>query len=136
MIKCGIDKQNEKRGKLSIRAEKCINKFLLEEIKITNPEIIFCTGNFVYNCISNEKEAGKIDGVVRIIKLIHYSHRSSLPLSIRDKRELIWKIQANLISEEYLKRISILELSALKRYLNMENKQISAEVYLLNPQRQ
>ena len=133
MIKCGIAKQNEKREKLSIRAEKCIEKFLREEIKIIDPDIIFCTGNFVYDYIFNKQQAGKIDGGVRIIKLVHYSRRASLPLSIRDKRELIWKIQANLISEENLKRINILELNAVKQYLNIENNQIPAESYRLNP---
>ena len=128
MIKCGVAKQNGKNAKLSLRAENCIEKFLRKEIKIIEPDIIFCTVFSVYDYIIKMHQIGKIDGGVRIIKLIHYSRRGSLLLSIRDKRELIWKVQAGLLGEEDLKGMSILELSAVKKYLNTGSKQLSIEV--------
>ncbi len=127
MIKCGVAKQNGKEAKLKLRTEKCIDKFLQEEIKIIEPNIIFCTGKFVYDNIFNKQQAGNIDGGVRIIKLVHYSRRPLLSLSTRDKRKVIWKIQANLISESELNKISILELSAVKKYFDEGSRQTSVD---------
>ncbi len=127
MIKCGVAKQNGKEEKLKLRAEKCFEKFLRKEIKIIDPDIIFCAKTNVYDKIINMCQIGKIDGGKRIIKLLHYSRQASLQLSTRDKRKFIWKIQANLISEEELNKISILDLSTVKKYFDEGSGQTSVD---------
>jgi uracil-DNA glycosylase family 4 len=98
LIKCGVAKQKEKKI-LRKRAEICIKKYLVEEIKIIQPELIICVGSLAYEYILNSQKESIISPNIKVVKIIHYSHQAGLPLNDEDK-ELIWKIQTGLIKAD------------------------------------
>ncbi|MBA7547785.1 hypothetical protein ES705_40221 [subsurface metagenome] len=116
LIKCGVSKQKNK-SKLRYRKKNCMEKFLMKEINIIKPKIIFCIGKSAYEALVDYQEKEKIDSYVQIKYLVHYSRQANFNLSIEDKKEIIWKIQAGLIGKEQIKN-RILELSYIKDILS------------------
>jgi uracil-DNA glycosylase len=106
LAKCGLAKQQDK-GLLKIRIPKCVEYLLQREIELLAPKTILCVGNRAYYFI-RKLETGKAD----IFKLLHYSRRSSLPLSIEDKTQIIWKWQTRLLSDEDLAKIPLSKIAS------------------------
>jgi hypothetical protein len=115
LVKCGIEKQQNKKL-LNIRYKNCIEHFLLKEIQIIEPEYILCIGKTSYDFMVEYKKNGKIKEPIKIFNLLHYSRRAMLPLSDKDKIDLVWKIQTGIIGKGDLFKISIGELSYFKSY--------------------
>jgi len=109
LAKCGVAKQKNKAG-LTSRIKKCRERFLIEEIRILNPKWIFCIGNTAYKCMSKLITRERLSSQISLRKLMHYSRLASLPLTIEDKRNLIWKWEANFLTDEELKE-KLFELS-------------------------
>lgn len=99
VYKCGVPRQNDKSGLNSVRRNKCVDTFLIEEIRIINPKVIFCIGNIAFNTVLYLKNKQRISKDIRIVKLIHYSKQANMPLSTSDKLK-IWKIQTGNINNE------------------------------------
>lgn len=117
-IKCGVAKTNDK-ALLNIRKYHCVETHLREEIRILNPTKIVCLGNDCFADVSRLAhqmfpEKANSDFV---IKLTHFSRRASLPLTIKDKMDIIWKLELGLISDEEAARELVLQLSHLKKKL-------------------
>jgi uracil-DNA glycosylase family 4 len=109
--KCGVNRQVNKAD-LKLRFKNCFEKFLIKEIEAVKPEIIFALGNSVYrplmyNLTQIKKAASE---KVKIIKLLHYSNRACLPLSAKDKMNIIWKFQAG------IKNYNLNDLEFFKHY--------------------
>ena len=112
VIKCGVPKQSNKKTLNAKRRNNCIKEFLIEEIKIINPKVIFCVGNMAFNVIRKLIKEKKVSEKTKIIKLIHYSRQANLPLTDSDKNE-IWKIQSGDIKIEDFDR-TVLNLDIIK----------------------
>jgi uracil-DNA glycosylase family 4 len=50
LCKCGVTRQANKED-LELRFEKCFDKFLIKEIEVVKPEIIFALGNGIKNLL-------------------------------------------------------------------------------------
>jgi uracil-DNA glycosylase len=106
LAKCGVAKQQDK-GLLKVRIPKCVDHLLQREIELLAPETILCLGNRAYDFVS-ELKTGDAD----IFKLLHWSNRGSLPLSIEDKKEIIWKWQTGKLSGEKLAEIPLPKIAS------------------------
>jgi len=96
LCKCGVLNQKEKKIKLAKRYENCFNAHLINEIEIIKPSVIITLGNNVYKKICEKKDyikekIGKKE--IKIIQLMHYSNKASLPLTIEDKINIVWRYQ-------------------------------------------
>jgi hypothetical protein len=116
VIKCGLERTALKE-KLAARKKNCVEKFLIQEIKIMHPKKIVCVGKFSFDIVKTIQVQGKIDSKIEVVQITHYSQRGSLPLTIDDKAEIMWPIELGLISkEEALK--GALELKHIKARIN------------------
>jgi uracil-DNA glycosylase len=107
LAKCGSAKQQDK-AELNVRIPKCVKYLLTEEIEIIKPETILCVGNRAYDSVSTLELKGK----PKVFKLLHYSNQGTLPLSIEDKKQVIWKWQTHLLSDEDLARIPLSRIAS------------------------
>ncbi len=106
LAKCGLAKQQGK-GLLNVRIPKCMAYLLQKEIELVAPKTILCLGNRAYDFVSKLKTRD-----VDIFKLLHWSNRASLPLSIEDKREIIWRWQTRKLSDKDLAEIPLPKIAS------------------------
>jgi hypothetical protein len=116
VIKCGLEKTAYKE-KLSARRKNCVEKFLIQEIKIMHPTKIVCVGKFAFDVVKTIQVQGKIDSNIDVVQVTHYSQRASFPLTIDDKAEIMWPIELGLISKEEALKV-VLELKHIKARIN------------------
>jgi len=109
LAKCGVANQKNKAG-LARRIKKCRERFLIEEIRILNPKWIFCIGNTAHKFVSELITRERLSSQISLRRLTHYSGLASLPLTIEDKKNLIWKWEAGFLRDEELKE-KLFELS-------------------------
>jgi len=113
LVKCGPENAKNK-AVISRRAEYCGKKFLIEEIKIINPDIIYCVGRESYIWLRDYRDEHglvKEDGKrIRLQQIIHYSKQAGLPLTIADK-EMIWRWQLGLATKQHIPELSLSSLS-------------------------
>ncbi len=91
LVKCGPTRVGDK-ATIKRRAERCVKHFLLSEIKIIEPDFIYCIGKTSYNALKQYKLHKSSGETIKLIPLIHYSRQAGLPLTSMDKR-LIWRWQ-------------------------------------------
>ena len=120
LIKCGVAKQRDK-DVLNTREPHCIDMFLIKEIKIMKPRHIFCIGWRAQNALDKLQKKNLIDNTIRIVNLMHYSRQALLPLSPEDKRKIIWKMQADMLTKEDLEGMNLLSLSYFRNYFDRSN---------------
>jgi len=117
VCKCGVKQQRNKKGLSKRRIDHCISTFLLDEIRIIKPKIIYCNGRTAYNKIIkikngeyksknfelmkalNDPELNEILKKTDVLNLIHYSTQANLQLSLRDKK-ILWEIQTGKIRKK------------------------------------
>jgi len=113
IVKCGLE-QTQSKGKLTFRKRNCIEKYLIKEIQIVNPQTIICLGSFAYNEIMTLIKNNKIDASIKVVQIMHYSNRASLTMSIEDKMKIIWPMELDLLTVSEAKE-AILQLKHLVR---------------------
>lgn len=114
LAKCGVERQKNK-NELKKRIPNCIKYLLKEEIRIMHPKRLLCTGNTAYYFVLDLRQRNEISKDIELVKLTHYSRLASLPLSVEDKKNIIWKLEAGFLSHEMLARIPLCELSHFRR---------------------
>ena len=112
VMKCGVVSQTiaHKKAVFEIRTRNCVDRFLLKEIEIVNPETILCLGKTSFIALMKAQEDGAIKRSIRLVNLIHYGKQASLPLTSKDKETILWPLQLGKISVS-----SISNLSAIKK---------------------
>jgi uracil-DNA glycosylase len=101
LIKCGPADAGNKTT-IKMRANYCIEKYLLEEIKIIKPSHIFCLGDMSFKALDHIglNRLSKLTGETVVLKkLLHYSAQANLPVNPKDK-ELIWRWQLGALVPE------------------------------------
>lgn len=91
-VKCGTA-PGERKKVLAARADTCFNIFLRYEIQAFNPEIIICAGKISYDTIKEKNANDELISASNIVKILHYGRQAGLPLSAKEKRDIIWPIQ-------------------------------------------
>jgi uracil-DNA glycosylase family 4 len=113
LVKCGPENAKNK-AVVSRRAKYCGKKFLIKEIKIIAPDVIYCVGRESYVWLKDYREEhGLVNSNGKRIKLqqiIHYSKQAGLPLTIADK-EMIWRWQLGLATKQPIPELSLSSLS-------------------------
>ena len=93
-MKCGIARQTRERRHVFIQREKrCVEAYLLREIEIIDPDIIFCVGKTASRVLKELLNRGRIKSSIQLVELLHYSAQAYLPVNIKDKLNIIWPIQ-------------------------------------------
>ena len=114
LVKCGLSKQGDNKP-IQNRATNCYEQLLRKEIEIIKPKTILCIGGLAQEFLKKRQSQGDISRDIALVSLMHYSRRASLPLSNEDKMNIIWKKQANKISNSELSKIPLTELSFFKK---------------------
>ncbi len=112
-IKCGSNSQTrERKVVLKNRQNNCFHHFLKEEIQIMKPEHILVLGKSTDEFLRKnlDKKYGK-----RMVYLMHYSRQACLPLSIEDKKNIIWMLQTGKKSQEEISNMKLGELSYFRK---------------------
>lgn len=114
LAKCGLARQQDK-AELKVRIPKCVEYLLTKEIEIIKTRTILCVGNTAYDFVRKLKLKEEPD----VFKLLHWSNRGSLPLTIEDKKQIIWKWQVSSGSDkEKLVQLSLSNLSFFRDKTN------------------
>lgn len=114
-VKCGVLSQKNDKHKLDVRKEPCFNKFLLEEIKIIQPEVILCCEINVFWFLV--KKIKKLINLLNNFELIHIYHYTTnqnwnklynelskqKKESMESVKKKIWKMQIEGKKNENLK---------------------------------
>lgn len=118
IVKCGVGNQNKVEKKvLTERAERCFETFLLREIEIVRPQFLFFCGATLGAFLERRRQAIiGIDESIKIIHLTHFSRQANLPLSVEDKMNIIWRLEAGLMSHEEFAEKRLTELSHFRGY--------------------
>jgi uracil-DNA glycosylase len=110
LVKCGPKNAGDKRT-IDERARRCVELFLLREIKEIGPDYIYCVGRRSYTWLKKYKLVNKSTGrLIELKPLIHYSVQAGLPLKSTDK-ELIWRWQLGRLAKNYVENIPLSSLS-------------------------
>lgn len=111
LVKCGPENTRNKTL-IRQRAKKCVDMFLMKEIKTIKPEYIYCIGKLSYICpLKRSNELKRKNGdFIKVIPLIHYSKQANLPLTLKDKQH-IWKWQLRDVAKKYDGDLSLKSLS-------------------------
>lgn len=114
VMKCGVASQTRahKKAVFEIRTRNCVERFLLKEIEIIDPETILCLGKTSFIALQKAQESGAIKSSIRLVNLIHYGKQAGLPLTAKDKETILWPLQMGKIS-----LASISDLSAIKKII-------------------
>jgi uracil-DNA glycosylase family 4 len=112
LVKCGPENAKNK-SVVRRRAKYCGKKFLINEIRIINPDFIYCVGRESYSWLRDYRdEYGLVNSNGKRIELqqiIHYSKQAGLPLTSADK-EMIWRWQLGLAKKD-IRNLSLSSLS-------------------------
>jgi uracil-DNA glycosylase family 4 len=112
LVKCG-PKNTRDKTTIKQRAKRCVELFLLKEIKVIDPDYICCIGKIAFTCLKEYKLYKSTGEPIRLIPLIHYSVQAGLPLKPRD-RELIWRWQLDRLPKNYVANAPLSSLSYFK----------------------
>jgi uracil-DNA glycosylase family 4 len=111
LVKCGPENARNKNV-IRRRAKYCGKKFLIEEIRIINPDLIYCVGRESYSWLRVYHEehglVNKNGKRIELQQIIHYSKQAGLPLTIADK-EMIWRWQLGLDKNLSLSSLSFFQ---------------------------
>lgn len=121
-VKCGVKKTREKEL-LTIRKHNCVETHLIEEMKILNPEKIVCLGNDSHDAVVKLfielYPKKKVED--HVFKITHFSRSASLPLSMKDKMNVIWKLELGLVKNREEAIQLALQLTHLIKKLPAKN---------------
>jgi uracil-DNA glycosylase len=94
VMKCGVARQTRERKRVfELREKNCVENYLLEEIRIVAPEVILCVGKTASRVLKELQNKRKISNSIKLVELLHYSAQANLPVTIKDKVNIIWPIQ-------------------------------------------
>ena len=101
LMKCGVSQQTkEKKRVFNVRTKNCAEHFLLKEIEIIDPEVVLCVGKESWDALQSFQNKGRIKESTELVFLIHYSKQAGLPLTIEDKKKVIWPWQVGKLPKE------------------------------------
>lgn len=109
LVKCGSKNAGDKTT-ISQRAKRCVDLLLLREIKVIDPDYIYCIGHKAYTCLKEYEPCKSTGEPIQLIPLIHYSKQAGLPLKSVDK-ELIWRWQLGRLTRNYVENVPLSLLS-------------------------
>jgi uracil-DNA glycosylase len=113
LVKCGPENAKNK-ATIRRRVKYCGERFLIEEIKIINPDVIYCVGRESYIWLRDHREehglVKKNGKRIELRQIIHYSKQAGLPLTAADK-EMIWRWQLGLATKQHIPELSLSSLS-------------------------
>lgn len=112
LMKCGVSRQTPHQKKVfKIRMEQCFQQFLQKEIAIVRPCVILCIGEVSYKALHQVKSDGLIAQDIALHKLLHYSRQAALPVSLEEKRDIIWRLQLGDTTSSSISELSYIRKS-------------------------
>jgi hypothetical protein len=112
LAKCGYRGTEPPGDELRTRFKNCFKQFLVEEIRVVEPEKILCVGRVAYDYLVDRQKQGEISAGIELIWLTHYSRQAQLHLSPQEKVEL-WRWQASRGKEKKLEEMRLADLECI-----------------------
>jgi hypothetical protein len=99
LVKCGVPRQSSKRI-LRIRQRFCVPYLLVDEIAIIQPRIIACVGKVAFQAVRDLLAKGMVAASTRVLYFLHYSRSAGLTVTVDEKRDILWPLQAGCVPPE------------------------------------